>query len=103
MHPPARVYDKDYRLVAEFVFAGENDTSLINDVYVTKTAAYFTDSYQEKIFKVKGACLANECVLLHKRAAMLGQVEFLTSRRDPPLRKCSIPSGATAVSCDLRY
>lgn len=50
----ARVYDDDFSLVAEFVFAGMNDSSFVNDVYVTKAAAYFTDSYQDKLYKVKG-------------------------------------------------
>lgn len=50
----ARVYDDDdYSLVAEFVFAGEGEVSLINDVYVTETAAYFTDSFQNKLFQVR--------------------------------------------------
>lgn len=53
--PPARVYDDNYSLVAEFVFAGEGEVSTINDVYVTKTAAYFTDSSRDKIYKVKGS------------------------------------------------
>ncbi|CAN0166681.1 unnamed protein product [Ectocarpus sp. 6 AP-2014] len=46
-----RVYDEDFALVADLDF-GDVGTSIINDVVVTKTAAFYTDSFQPHIYKV---------------------------------------------------
>eukprot|EP00903_Cladosiphon_okamuranus_P016257 g14994.t1 len=46
----ARVYDEDFSLVADLAMA--SNTSFVNDVIITKTAAYFTDSFQPMIYKV---------------------------------------------------
>ena len=51
----ARVYeDERFELVATLVMAEEGESSFVNDVIITKTAAYFTDSFQPKIYKVRG-------------------------------------------------
>lgn len=51
----ARVYeDEGFSLVADLAMAGEGESSFVNDVIITKTAAYFTDSFQPKIYKVRG-------------------------------------------------
>ena len=48
----ARVYnDEDFSLVADLTMTESNST-FVNDVIVTKTAAYFTDSFQPNIYKV---------------------------------------------------
>ncbi|CAM9350375.1 unnamed protein product [Ectocarpus fasciculatus] len=47
----ARVYDEDFALVADLVLS-EGNSSFVNDVIITKTAAFFTDSYQPYIYKV---------------------------------------------------
>ncbi|CAB1120557.1 unnamed protein product [Ectocarpus sp. CCAP 1310/34] len=46
-----RVYDEDFALVADLAF-GDVGTSMINDVVVTKTAAFYTDSIHPHINKV---------------------------------------------------
>ncbi|CAB1100031.1 unnamed protein product [Ectocarpus sp. CCAP 1310/34] len=48
----ARVYDEDFALVADLVLSDGN-SSFVNDVIITKTAAYFTDSFQPKIYKAR--------------------------------------------------
>eukprot|EP00752_Nemacystus_decipiens_P012928 g11442.t1 len=49
----ARVYDDEsFDLVADLAMAGDGESSFVNDVIITKTAAYFTDSFQPKIYKV---------------------------------------------------
>ncbi|CBN74873.1 superoxide dismutase [Ectocarpus siliculosus] len=47
----ARVYDEDFALVADLALSDGN-SSFVNDVIITKTAAFFTDSFQPKIYKV---------------------------------------------------
>lgn len=49
----ARIYDTaDFSLVAEFTLGGGNGSALVNDVIVTDTAAFFTDSWQAQLYKV---------------------------------------------------
>ncbi|CAM9436774.1 unnamed protein product [Laminaria digitata] len=49
----ARVYDtSDFSLVADIALAGDNENTLVNDVVVTETAAFFTDSFQAQLYKV---------------------------------------------------
>lgn len=52
------MYDEDFALVADLAFGNEG-TSIINDVVVTKTAAFFTDSFQPHIYKVQGVGSVN--------------------------------------------
>lgn len=46
------MYDERFGLVADLPMAEEGDPSFVNDVIITKTAAYFTDSFQPQIYKV---------------------------------------------------
>lgn len=46
-----RVYDKHFQLVADLAMAEDGESSFVNDVIVTKTAAYFTDSFQAQLYK----------------------------------------------------
>ncbi|CAM9164405.1 unnamed protein product, partial [Hapterophycus canaliculatus] len=48
----ARVYDEHFGLVADLALAEEGDSTFVNDVIITKTAAFFTDSFQRKMYKV---------------------------------------------------
>lgn len=49
----ARIYnDETWELVATYDLA-VNETTFINDVLVTKTAAYFTDTLQGQLYEVK--------------------------------------------------
>ncbi|CAM9340050.1 unnamed protein product [Ectocarpus sp. 6 AP-2014] len=48
----ARVYDEDFTMVADLALADGGNSSFVNDVIITKTAAFFTDSFQPKIYKV---------------------------------------------------
>lgn len=48
----ARIYDDDFGLVANMSFAGDGEDSFVNDVIVTKTAAYFTDSRSANLYQV---------------------------------------------------
>lgn len=49
-----RIYDTaDFSLVAEFSPAGTDVPSMVNDVIVTKTAAFFTDSFQAQLYSVR--------------------------------------------------
>ncbi|CAM9723592.1 unnamed protein product [Ectocarpus sp. 8 AP-2014] len=48
----ARVYDEDFALVADLALSDGN-SSFVNDVIITKTAAFFTDSSQPKIYKAR--------------------------------------------------
>lgn len=45
------MYDMDYDLVAEVALS--NGSSFINDVYVTKDYAYFTDTNQPQFYAVR--------------------------------------------------
>lgn len=50
----ARVYDtSDFSLIAEINLAGTNVSSVVNDVIVTETAAFFTDSSQAQLYSVR--------------------------------------------------
>lgn len=49
----ARVYDSSFDLVADLALAGANVSSFVNDVIVTKTAAYITDSFNRNLYKVR--------------------------------------------------
>lgn len=50
----ARVYDDaSFDLVADLAFSEEGEASFVNDVIITKTAAYFTDSFQPRLYKVR--------------------------------------------------
>lgn len=49
------MYDEDFGLVADLPMAEEGDSTFVNDVIITKTAAYFTDSFQRKMYKVWGS------------------------------------------------
>lgn len=50
----ARVYDtSDFSLIADITLTGTDGTSLVNDVIVTETAAYFTDSLQAQVYSVR--------------------------------------------------
>eukprot|EP00904_Undaria_pinnatifida_P000569 jgi/Undpi1/10512/HiC_scaffold_29.g12962.m1 len=49
----ARVYDtSDFSLIADITLTGTDGTSLVNDVIVTETAAYFTDSLQAQLYSI---------------------------------------------------
>lgn len=49
----ARIYnDETWELVATYDLA-VNESTFINDVIVTKTAAYFTDTLQGQLYEVK--------------------------------------------------
>ncbi|CAN0019062.1 unnamed protein product [Ectocarpus sp. 6 AP-2014] len=48
----ARVYDENFALVADLAL-GDGNSSFVNDVIITKTAAFFTDSFQPKIYKAR--------------------------------------------------
>ncbi|CAN0431645.1 unnamed protein product, partial [Scytosiphon promiscuus] len=51
----ARVYDTksdSFSLVAEIALGPGDGTSLINDVIISKTAAYFTDSLLPQLYSV---------------------------------------------------
>lgn len=50
-----KVYDtlSDFRLVAELQLAAEGDLTFVNDVIVTKTNAYITESSQLQFYKVR--------------------------------------------------
>lgn len=53
--PPGaiRIYDdKRFDLVAEIALAGVDQATFVNDVIITKTAAYITDSFQPQMYKV---------------------------------------------------
>ena len=55
MPPPGaiRIYDdKRFDLVAEIALAGVDQATFVNDVIITKTAAYITDSFQPQMYKV---------------------------------------------------
>lgn len=56
----ARIYDDKFDLVGDIPLAGLDQASFVNDVIVTKTAAYFTDSFQPQIYSV-GAFSNNPC------------------------------------------
>ncbi|CAM9667174.1 unnamed protein product [Scytosiphon promiscuus] len=47
-----RVYDEHFDLVADIALAGDDQPSFVNDVIITKTAAYFTNSLQPQIYMV---------------------------------------------------
>lgn len=49
----ARVYDEKFVLVANISMVGADTSSFVNDVIVTKTSAYFTDSFQPQIYSVR--------------------------------------------------
>lgn len=52
-----KIYDDDtFDLVAEITLTGVDPLPFVNDVIVTKTAAYFTDSLQPQIYKVGSWC-----------------------------------------------
>ncbi|CAN0485087.1 unnamed protein product, partial [Hapterophycus canaliculatus] len=54
-----RVYDTKvdaFSLVAEIPLGPSDGTSLINDVIITKTAAYFTDSFIPQLYSVRDGC-----------------------------------------------
>lgn len=48
-----RVYDDKFNLVADLTLGYTNGTSLVNDVIVTKGAAYATDSFQPQYYKAR--------------------------------------------------
>lgn len=48
----ARVYDDNFDLVADIALGVTDQPSFVNDVVVTKTAAYFTNSLQSQIYSV---------------------------------------------------
>ncbi|CAM9696372.1 unnamed protein product [Ectocarpus sp. 13 AM-2016] len=48
----ARVYDEDFALVADLALSDGN-SSFVNDVIITKTAAFFTDSFRPNIYKAR--------------------------------------------------
>lgn len=50
-----RVYDKDFGLVADIPMSAEGDDTFVNDVIITKTAAYFTDTRKANLYKVRGS------------------------------------------------
>ena len=67
--PPAsssRVYDDEFKLVAVVVFADEEDTSLLDDVDVSKTAAYFADPVQYNIGFTRYRASFSKTVCPHK-------------------------------------
>lgn len=47
------MYDDNFALVADLTLASANTSTMVNDVIVTKTAAYFTDSFQPQIYSVR--------------------------------------------------
>lgn len=49
-----RVYDaSDFTVVADILLAADGEVPLINDIILSKTAAYITDSIQQQIYKVR--------------------------------------------------
>eukprot|EP00904_Undaria_pinnatifida_P006177 jgi/Undpi1/268/HiC_scaffold_1.g00264.m1 len=48
----ARIYNDRFGLVADYAFAGEGESSFVNDVIITDTSAYFTDSRQARLYSV---------------------------------------------------
>ena len=67
------MYDtSDFSLVANITLAGAGDATLVNDVIVTDTAAFFTETLQPQLYKV-GTCAlawASQSRLLGMHAAI---------------------------------
>ncbi|CAN0371531.1 unnamed protein product [Pylaiella littoralis] len=64
----ARIYDKDFELVTDLALATDGAATFINDVIVTKTAAYFTDSNRAQLYKAGWrSCLVFTFYLMGKQ------------------------------------
>ncbi|CAN0551236.1 unnamed protein product, partial [Ectocarpus sp. 12 AP-2014] len=50
---PPRLACMGFTMVADLALADGGNSSFVNDVIITKTAAFFTDSFQPKIYKVR--------------------------------------------------
>lgn len=49
-----RVYDaSDFTVVADIPLAAEGESSFVNDLILSKTAAYITDSSLAQLYKVR--------------------------------------------------
>lgn len=48
----ARIYDDKFNLIADLALGSTDGTSFVNDVIITKEAAYFTDMLQSQYYKV---------------------------------------------------
>lgn len=60
VYPPAtgsvRVYDtSDFSLVADIALSSADGSSFVNDIILTKTKAYITDSFQAQLYSVRKA------------------------------------------------
>ena len=51
-----RIYNDQFDVVAEYDLGGISGITFVNDVVVTKTAAYFTGAFEQIIYKVSRHC-----------------------------------------------
>lgn len=74
----ARIYDtSDFSLVADYNLAGNASSKFVNDVILTDTAAYFTESMRAQFYTVRVCALGSHWPMVRALAFFLRDAQTL--------------------------